>query len=110
MREVACAELAVGPGLPQTVTGSQLASLPEPAQRYARYMGVLDRPQDCSFRLGFTGHFRTKPSHAWMKCEAWQYTNCPAVARIFHIGIRGGLVLVIARDTCLRGAGSHDAG
>ena len=106
LREVACAGLTVGAGPLETVRRSQLVSLPEPAQRYAEYMGVVDRPQDWSFRLGSSGRFRTKPDQPWMKCEAWQYSSRPAVARIFHIRIRfGGLVPVIGRDTYLRGRG-----
>ena len=106
LREVACAGLTVGAGPLETVRRSQFVSLPEPAQRYAEYMRVVDRPQDWSFRLGSSGRFRTKPDQPWMKCEAWQYSSRPAVARIFHIRIRfGGLVPVIGRDTYLRGRG-----
>lgn len=88
LREVACAGLPIDPGVMKTVTNSRLASLPEPAQRYAEYMGVVDRPQDWSFRLGFRGRFRTKPDQPWIKCETWQYNSRLAVARIFHIRIR----------------------
>ena len=41
----------------QTITDSQLASLPEPAQRYAKYMGVVDRPQELVFPVGFQRPF-----------------------------------------------------
>lgn len=94
------------PGPVEVIAGSQLGSLPEPAQRYLRFMGVVGRPQDWSFRAGFTGRFRTKPRQSWMKCEAWQYNSRPAVARIFHIRIRfGGLLQVIGRDTYDHGRG-----
>src|SRR3974390_503229 len=69
LREVACAGLTVGAGPLETVRRSQLVSLPEPAQRYAEYMGVVDRPQDWSFRLGSSGRFRTKPDQPWMKAR-----------------------------------------
>jgi hypothetical protein len=107
LKEVASAGLPAGPGPLKTIRSAHLVSLPEPVQRYAEYMGVLDRPQDWSFRLGFRGHFRIRPDQQpWMNCEAWQYSSRPAVARIFHIRIRfGGLVPVIARDTYLRGRG-----
>ena len=106
LKEVASAGLPAVPGPVGVVASSQLASLPEPAQRYLRFTGVMGRPQDWSFRLGFTGRFRTKPRQSWMKCEAWQYNNRLAVARIFHIRIRfGGLLPVIARDTYVHGRG-----
>ena len=69
-------------------------------------MRVVGRPQDWSFRLGFTGRFRTKPQQPWMKCEAWQYNNRLALARVFHIRIRlGGVAPVIGRDTYVQGRG-----
>ena len=106
LREVAAAGLPVGPDSVDVVAMSQIIGLPEPAQRYLRFMGVVGRPQDWSFRLGFTGRFRTKPRQPWMKCEAWQYNSRLALARIFHIRIRfGGLVPVIGRDTYVRGRG-----
>ena len=75
VREVACAGLPMDPGPLGTVTSSQIVALPEPAQRYAEYMGVVERPQGWSFRLGFGGRFRTRPDQPWMRCEAWQYTG-----------------------------------
>jgi len=106
LTEVAAANLPAGPGSLDVVSISQIASLPEPAQRYLQFMGVVGRPQDWSVRLGFTGRFRTKPRQPWMKCEAWQYNSRLARARIFHIRIRfGGLLPVIARDTYVEGHG-----
>jgi hypothetical protein len=106
LREVAFAGLPAVAGPVEVVTSSQLASLPEPAQRYFRFMRVERRPQDWSLRLGFTGRFRTKPRQSWMKCEAWQYNTREAVARIFHIRIRfAGLLPVTGRDTYIRGRG-----
>ena len=106
LREVASAGLPAEPGQVEVVTSSQLAALPDPAQRYLRFMRVEGQPQDWSFRLGFTGRFRTKPQHSWMKCEAWQYNSRVALARIFHIRIRmAGLLPVTGRDTYVRGRG-----
>lgn len=105
-REVRAAGLPAKPGPGETVSESELAELPEPARRYLRFMRVLGQPRDWSFRLGLAGRFRTKPSRAWMPCEAWQYNSRPALARIFHISIRiGGLLPVMARDTYVNGRG-----
>ena len=80
-------------------------SLPEPAERFLRFAGVASRPRDWSFRVGFTGRFRTRPQQGWMRCEAWQY-NCRPALRCFYIRIRfAGLVPVVGRDTYLHGKG-----
>jgi hypothetical protein len=106
LKEVAAAGLPEGPGPADVVAISQITHLPEPAQRYMQFMRVVGRPQDWSFRLGFTGRFRTKPQQPWMKCEAWQYNSRLALTRIFHIRIRfGGFVPVTARDTYVQGRG-----
>ena len=106
LREVAATGLPAGTGTEDPVTEAQLAALPEPVQRYLWFMGVVGRPRDWSFRLGFSGRFRRKPGEAWMKCEAWQYNSRLAVARIFHIRARfGGLFPVVARDTYVQGRG-----
>lgn len=106
LREVAAAGLPASPGPANAVTVSRIPALPEPAQRYLRFMGIEGRPPDWSFRLGFTGRFRTNPRQSWMACEAWQYNSRPALARIFHIRIRfAGLFPVIGRDTYLHGRG-----
>ena len=106
LKEVAEAGLPSGPDRVDPVTEAELDPLPEPAQRYLRFMGVVGRPRDWSFRLGFTGNFRTGFGRPWMKCETLQYNSRPALARIFHIRIRfGGLFPVIARDTYVQGRG-----
>jgi hypothetical protein len=90
------------------ITLDDLEPLPGTARRYLRFMGVVGRPRDWSFRLAFTGLFRRSRDDAWAKCEAWQYNNRLAVARVFHIRIRlGGLVPVLARDTYVEGARAH---
>jgi len=108
-RELAGLGLPPGPGPdvdPGPITAGDLEPLPETARRYLRFMGVLGRPRDWSFRLGFSGLFRRSRDEAWAKCEAWQYNSRLAVARIFHIRIRlGGLVPVLARDTYIEGHG-----
>lgn len=94
-------DIADGP-----VAQADLDLLPEPAQRYLRFMGVVGVPRDWSFRLSFTGRFRRTPDEPWMGCEVWQYNTRVAVARVFHIRLRlGGLIPVIGRDTYVQGRG-----
>jgi hypothetical protein len=105
-REVAGLQLPEPSGPLEAIASSALSSLPEPAQRYLQFMGVVGRARNWSFRLGFTGLFRTAPRQPWLKCEAWQYSNSLALARIFHIRIRfGGFLPMIGRDTYVNGRG-----
>jgi uncharacterized protein DUF6544 len=106
LQDVARAGLPADPGSTDAVTEADVRPLPETAQRYLRFMRVVGRPRDWSFRLEFTGRFRLKPDQAWMACETWQYNNRVAVARLFLIRIRvGGIVPIVARDTYLHGRG-----
>jgi hypothetical protein len=106
LREVAAAGLPAGPDRVDVIGEEEIASLPQPARRFLRFMGVVGRARDWSFRLGFRGRFRIKPQDPWMRCEAWQYNSRLALARIFHIRIRMlGLVPIVARDTYIDGHG-----
>ena len=105
-REVAAIGLATSPGPGAVVSETDVSSLPAPVQRYLRFMGVVGRPRDWSFRAGMTGWFRTKPDQPWMPMEAWQYNDRLDVARIFHVRVRFfGILPVLARDTYLNGEG-----
>lgn len=106
LEEVAALGLPEGPGPQTLVTEADLEPLPETARRYLRFMGVVGRPRDWSFRVEFTGRFRTKLDGPWMACRTWQYNTRLDLARIFHMRARlGGLVPVLARDTYLHGHG-----
>lgn len=106
LRELAKSGLPSSPGASAPVTPAELKSLPEPARRYLHFMGAVGRPRDWSFRAGFEGWFRLKPHKRFMACEAWQYTNRPALARVFHIRMRFGRVIpVMGRDTYSGGQG-----
>ncbi len=109
MRELRALDLPAGPGGDfdlEPVTEVDLEGLPDSARRYLRFMGVVGRPRDWSFRVGFHGRFRRSRHEPWMKCEAWQYDTRLDLARIFYIQIRFfGLLPVLGRDTYLKGSG-----
>lgn len=85
------------------MTGADLAALPDAAVRYLNFMGVAGRPPDSSFLAHFTGRFRLRPQLPWMRCEAWQYNSCPAVARLFHMRIiAAGVVPMTGRDAYVK--------
>jgi len=108
-RELTALGLPAGPGPGANlapVTDADIQPMPETAQRYLRFMRVVGRPRDWSFRLRFTGRFRRSRDEAWMKCEAWQHSTRSPLARIFYIQLRFyGLVPVLGRDTYVDGHG-----
>jgi hypothetical protein len=106
LREAALAGLPSGPGPESLITEADLAALPEVVQRYLRFMRVLDRPRDWSFRGQWSGRFRMSPTEVWLPCEALSYVSRLAVARIFHMSLRlRGFLPVLVRDTYLEGRG-----
>lgn len=109
MRELAALGLPAGPGPGFDLTPigeADLAPLPEAARRYLRFMRVVGRPRDWSFRLGCVGRFRRSREEGWMKCEAWQYDTRLRLARIFYLELRFfGLLPVLGRDTYADGRG-----
>jgi hypothetical protein len=75
-------------------------------QRYLRFMGVVDRPRDWSFRARFVGRFRLRPRLGWMPAEAWQYSTSSGIARIFVMHLRFARVVpMIGSDTYVNGRG-----
>jgi hypothetical protein len=107
LREVASAGLTSETPPGPLVTEQDLAPLPSSVQRYMRFMGVVGRPRDWSFRLSATGRFRLKNEEkAWFDIEMWQYNNRMDLSRIFHMrGRMSGFLPVVARDTYVRGKG-----
>jgi hypothetical protein len=88
------------------VTEADLAELPAAAQRYLRFMEVPGRPPDWSFAAHFTGRFRLRPRLPWMRCQAWQYSTSPAVARLYHMRMSAaGVLPLTGRDAYVSGHG-----
>ncbi len=106
LREVAALGLPAGPANDRPVTEAELDPLPATAQRYLRYMGVVGRPRDWSFRLSFSGRFRLRLSGPWAPFVSWQYNTRLELARIFHMRLRAWRVVpLLGRDTYVRGHG-----
>jgi hypothetical protein len=68
LREVSGADLPSGSEAGAPVTEDDLDGLPEAVLRYLRFMGVVGRPRDWSFRARFEGRFRLK-GMGWMPAE-----------------------------------------
>lgn len=89
-----------------TVAEDDLAGLPEPAQRYLRWMDVVGRPRDRSFLVRFAGRFK-RPGQPWMPCEAWQFNAADPVTRLFHMRIDFARVIpMVGRDSYAAGRGA----
>jgi Family of unknown function (DUF6544) len=102
---VEAAGLPSGPDDGAPVTEADLSGLPAVAQRYLRFMGVVDRPRDWSFLAGLAGRFRPRRL-GWMPADAWQYNPSFGVARIFVMRLRfAGVVPLVGSDTYLDGHG-----
>jgi hypothetical protein len=69
--------LHAGPADTAPVCDDDIATLPSTAQRYLRFMGVVGRPRDWSFRARFVGKFRQQTGQKFMPWEAWQYKHFP---------------------------------
>src|SRR4051812_29240695 len=67
------------------VTGSDLARLPSPVQRYLRFMGVHRGRSVTTFGARFHGRFRMSPTGRWMPCEAVQFNRVDPIARLFRM-------------------------
>lgn len=105
MREVAGAGLPERPNQLTVISDADLAPHPEPVQRYLRFMGVVGRPRNWSFRIAWNGRFRTKPDQDWMDIEAHQYNTRLDLARFFYMSLRMKGISVMGRDTLFKGKG-----
>jgi hypothetical protein len=79
--------LPAGPVDTPPVCDDDIATLPSTAQRYLRFMRVVGRPRDWSFRARFVGNFTQRPGQKFMPCEAWQYNTTLIPARVYYLRI-----------------------
>ncbi len=104
MREVLAAGVTLAPPDDAPVTAADLHALPEAAQRYLRFMGVVGHPRDRAFRAQLRGRFWL--AGAWEDCECAQFNARDEVTRIFHMRLRmKGLLPTYVRDTYVHGGG-----
>ena len=106
LSHIARLDLPARPADLSPVTESDLAALPPPAQRYLRFMGVLGRPRDWSFRACFRGQFRMRPGQRWMPYDAWQFNASNPVARVVDMRIDvAGILPMFGTDSYVAGRG-----
>jgi hypothetical protein len=105
VRGVRAADLPAGPLDPLPVTEADLAPLPQPVQRYLRFMRVLGRPRDWSLRAHLVGRFRLAADRPWTPYDAWQYSSAGEPARLFRMRLNVKGLPMTGWDTYLRGRG-----
>jgi hypothetical protein len=88
------------------VTSDALDGLPEPAQRWLRWAGVVGRPRDRAFEARLRGRFRRGRDGPWMPCDAWQVNGSDPVGRVFVMRLDlAHVVPMVGHDTYLDGRG-----
>ena len=98
--------LPTGPVETAAVSDEDISTLPSTAQRYLRFMGVVGRPRDWSFRARFVGEFRQRPGQKFMPCEAWQYNTSLVPARVYYMRIDfAGMLPMFGVDVYRAGQG-----
>lgn len=67
------------------ITESDIAPLPEPAQRYFRHSGVIGKPRIASFSLVIKGRIRNDKNSGWMPLVMRQFNRIDNPARVVYI-------------------------
>ncbi len=95
------------PAPPQdrVVREDDLAGLPEAAQRYLHFMGVVGKPVTWSFEAAFSGRFRVDVSRPWGQARALQYNTIHPPTRVFRLALRFAGLPVRAVDSYTNGRG-----
>lgn len=84
---------------------ADLASLPEPVQRYVRRSGALGQPRIRSFRAIWTGRIRGSATDPWMAFTAEQVNTVDPPQRFFKMdAVRSGLPVDVLHAFDERGA------
>lgn len=90
----------------RVVTADRLQHLPEPAQRYLNYTGVVGQPWIETVRITYAGVFRLGADKPWMPINAEQvYTTNPPAFRWKARFKMFGLWIVAGDDTYRNGHG-----
>ncbi len=67
------------------VTMQDIAHLPEPVQRYLKYVGVVGKERVHGFKVAIDGSMRTDPKRDWAKVQVEQYSFTDQITRLFFL-------------------------
>lgn len=67
------------------ITDADLEPLPEPVQRYLRFVGVVGKPHVRGFRATFRGRIRSGPDAPWMELRGEQTNAVEPTVRLFFL-------------------------
>jgi hypothetical protein len=65
-----------------------IACLPDPVQKYLRYIGAIGKPKVQNFHAVISGKMKQKENGQWMNIKAEQYNFYDQPTRIFYISSR----------------------
>ena len=96
--------VAAARAIPDCITEARLAHLPQPAQRYLRYAGVVGKPVPRLVTLTQKGRIRSSSDAAWMSLEANETYSTNPPAFLWEASLPGKmLALATRRDLYLDG-------
>lgn len=75
-------QIQASPGI---VTEQDIKHLPEPVQKYLRYVGAIGKEKIHSVKLEFTGNFKTDPNRKYAKFTSRQYNFFESPKRFFYM-------------------------
>ena len=89
------------------ITESDLASLPDPVQRWLRWAGIVGQPRASTVRLEQTGSFRMQPDADWMPFKAVQHYTVDPPGFLWSVEMQMfPLITITGRDRYQDGEGS----
>jgi hypothetical protein len=78
--------LAQTENVPKTMlTEADIKDLPEPVQKYIRYVGCINKPIVHNFRIDFSGKIRSHEKKDWMYLTSEQYNFLKTPTRLFYL-------------------------
>src|SRR5690554_6227191 len=69
----------------QNITEKDIAHIPEPVQRYLRYVGVIGKEKVKNFRLSIDGEMKMDRDKDWAKVDVRQYSFSDDSTRLFFM-------------------------
>lgn len=70
------------------LTEEDIRHLPEPVQKYIKYVGAIGKEKIRNFRVVFEGEFKTDPKKDWTRMTAEQYSELNDTKRLYYMQMR----------------------